>query len=69
MRKLRFIRSPVSAVFLLVSITFAGGDKSKTQLVSGWITDSKCGAVGANGSAGACGKEMHRGGCPYGGRD
>ena len=42
-------------VFFVVSFAAAGDDKEST--VNGWVSDSKCGAKGANAGAEACTKK------------
>ncbi len=42
-------------VLSVASVAFAGDDKAET--VNGWISDSKCGAKGANAGAAACTKK------------
>ena len=42
-------------VLSIASFTFAADDKADT--VNGWISDSKCGAKGANAGAAACTKK------------
>lgn len=42
-------------VLSVASFAFAGDDKAET--VNGWVSDSKCGAKGANAGAAACTKK------------
>ncbi len=55
MRKVISLCLLLSMVFFLVSFAAAGDDKAST--VNGWVSDSKCGAKGANAGAEACTKK------------
>ena len=56
MKKLLLICLAVCVVFLLVAVVMAG-DMGKAQTVNGWVSDSQCGAKGANAGAAACTKK------------
>jgi hypothetical protein len=56
MKKLLLICIVLSVLFLLVAVVSAD-DMGKAQTVNGWVSDSKCGAKGANASAAACTKK------------
>jgi len=53
MRKILFALAAVALVSLLATASFAGD----ATTVNGWISDSKCGAKGANAGAEACTKK------------
>jgi len=53
MRKIVLLFVALALVLLVASVSFAGD----SQTVNGWISDSKCGAKGANASAEACTKK------------
>ncbi len=53
MRKIVLLFVALALVLLVASVSFA----ADTQTVNGWISDSKCGAKGANASAEACTKK------------
>jgi hypothetical protein len=55
MRKVFSVCLLFCMVLSIASFTFAADDKSDT--VNGWISDSKCGAKGANAGAAACTKK------------
>ncbi len=57
MRKLLLVCLVLSLVFLTVTFTSAMSDKSKSETVNGWVTDSKCGVKGANAEAADCTKK------------
>jgi hypothetical protein len=61
MKKLLAICMVLSVVFLLVAVTVAD-DMGKAETVKGWVSDSKCGAKGANAGAAACTKKCIDGG-------
>jgi hypothetical protein len=61
MKKLLLICIVLSVLFLLVAVVSAD-DMDKAQTVNGWVSDSKCGAKGANASAAACTKKCIDGG-------
>jgi hypothetical protein len=56
MKKLLVICFLACVAFLLVGAAFAD-DMGKSETVNGWISDSKCGAKGANASAADCTKK------------
>jgi len=53
MRKVVLLLLAFVLIFLVASVAFAGD----AQTVNGWISDSKCGAKGANADAAACTKK------------
>lgn len=53
MRKVLLLLLAFALVLLVASVSFAGDAKT----VNGWISDSKCGAKGANAGAEACTKK------------
>ena len=53
MRKFVLLLLAAAFVLLMASVSFAGD----AQTVNGWISDSKCGAKGANAGAEACTKK------------
>jgi hypothetical protein len=53
MRKILFALAALALVSLLATASFAGD----ATTVNGWISDSKCGAKGANAGAEACTKK------------
>lgn len=55
MRKVFSVCLMVCLVLSIASFSFAADDKADT--VNGWISDSKCGAKGANAGAAACTKK------------
>jgi hypothetical protein len=61
MKKLLVICIALSVLFLLVAVV-AADDMGKAQTVNGWVSDSKCGAKGANAGAAACTKKCIEGG-------
>jgi hypothetical protein len=61
MKKLLVICIALSVLFLLVAVV-AADDMGKAQTVNGWVSDSKCGAKGANAGAAACTKKCIDGG-------
>ena len=56
MKKLLAICMVLCAMFLLVAVVVAD-DMGKATTVNGWVSDSKCGAKGANAGAAACTKK------------
>ncbi len=56
MKKLLAICFALSLLFLMVAVVSAD-DMGKSQTVKGWVSDSKCGAKGANAGAEACTKK------------
>src|SRR3989454_8259313 len=56
MKKVLLICLALCVVFLLVAVVSAA-DKAKAETVNGWVSDSKCGAKGANAGAEACTKK------------
>jgi hypothetical protein len=61
MKKLLVICFALSLLFLMVAVVSAD-DMGKSQTVNGWVSDSKCGAKGANAGAEACTKKCIAGG-------
>jgi hypothetical protein len=61
MKKLLAICVMLCVMFLLVAVVVAD-DMSKSETVKGWVSDSKCGAKGANAGAAACTKKCIEGG-------
>jgi hypothetical protein len=61
MKNLLVICFALSLLFLMVAVVSAD-DMSKSQTVNGWVSDSKCGAKGANAGAAACTKKCIEGG-------
>jgi hypothetical protein len=53
MRKLLLILLALCVVFMFVGVTFA----ADSSTVNGWVSDSKCGAKGANAGAAECTKK------------
>jgi hypothetical protein len=58
MRKILFVLAALALVSLLATASFAGD----ATTVNGWVSDSKCGAKGANAGAEACTKKCLEGG-------
>ena len=58
MKKLLLICLALCVMFLYVGVTFA----ADTSTVNGWVSDSKCGAKGANAGAAECTKKCIAGG-------
>ena len=58
MRKLLFVLAALALVSLLATASFA----ADATTVNGWVSDSKCGAKGANAGAEACTKKCLEGG-------
>ena len=61
MKKLLAICMVLCVMFLLVAAVVAD-DMGKSTTVNGWVSDSKCGAKGANAGAAACTKKCIEGG-------
>ena len=61
MKKLLAICMMLCVMFLLVAVVVAD-DMGKATTVNGWVSDSKCGAKGANAGAAACTKKCIEGG-------
>jgi hypothetical protein len=61
MKKLLAICMVLCVMFLLVAVVVAD-DMGKATTVNGWVSDSKCGAKGANAGAAACTKKCIEGG-------
>ena len=61
MKKLLAICMVLWVMFLLVAVVVAD-DMGKATTVNGWVSDSKCGAKGANAGAAACTKKCIEGG-------
>jgi hypothetical protein len=53
MRKFLLLLLAGALILMVASVSFAGD----TQTVNGWVSDSKCGAKGANAGAEACTKK------------
>ena len=53
MRKLLLLLLAGALLVMMASVSFAGD----AQTVNGWVSDSKCGAKGANAGAEACTKK------------
>lgn len=53
MRKLLIVLVALCVVFMMVGVTFAADDTT----VNGYVSDSKCGAKGANAGAAECTKK------------
>jgi len=62
MKKLLAISMLLCLVFMLVGVVVAADDMGKATTVNGWVSDSKCGAKGANAGAAACTKKCIEGG-------
>ena len=60
MKKVLLICLAVCFVLALSALAF--DDMGKSSTVNGWVSDSKCGAKGANASAAACTKKCLEGG-------
>src|SRR5713226_9307384 len=56
MKNVLLICLALCMVFLMVAVVSAA-DKDKSETVNGWVSDSKCGAKGANAGAEACTKK------------
>jgi hypothetical protein len=56
MRKVFAVCLVLCLMFLVTSYVLAG-DMDKSETVKGWVTDSKCGAKGANAGGEACTKK------------
>src|SRR2546430_17342117 len=56
MKKLLLFCLILSITFLYVAVVFAD-EAAKSETVNGWVSDSKCGAKGANAGAEACSKK------------
>jgi hypothetical protein len=61
MKKLIAICMVLSVMFLQAAVMVAD-DMGKAETVKGWVSDSKCGAKGANAGAAACTKKCIEGG-------
>jgi hypothetical protein len=61
MKKLLLLCMILCVLFLTVAVVLAD-DMGKTTTVNGWVSDSKCGAKGANAGAAACTKKCIDGG-------
>jgi hypothetical protein len=57
MKKLLLLCVVLSLLFLVFAPAFAADDMGKSMTVKGWVSDSKCGAKGANASAAECTKK------------
>src|SRR5271154_2116017 len=60
MRKVLMLCLAICFVFALSALAF--DDMGKSATVNGWVSDSKCGAKGANAGAAACTKKCIDGG-------
>lgn len=58
MRKLLLVGLAMSVLFMFVGVSFA----ADATTVNGYVSDSKCGAKGANTKAAACTKKCIQGG-------
>lgn len=56
MKKFLLICLALSLLFMMVAVVSAD-DMGKEKTVNGWVSDSKCGAKGANASAAECTKK------------
>ena len=56
MKKFLLICLALSLLFMMVAVVSAD-DMGKAKTVNGWVSDSKCGAKGANASAAECTKK------------
>jgi hypothetical protein len=54
MKKILLVCLALSVMFLVASASWAGG---KAETVKGWVSDSQCGAKGANAGAAECTKK------------
>ena len=61
MKKLLVLGLLLSLVLLVVGMAVAA-DEGKAETVNGWVSDSQCGAKGANAGAEACTKKCLAGG-------
>jgi hypothetical protein len=57
MKKLLLLCVALSLLFLMVGMIAASDDMDKATTVNGWVSDSKCGAKGANAAAADCTKK------------
>jgi hypothetical protein len=57
MKKLLLICVALSVMFFMVAMFAAADDMAKATTVNGWVSDSKCGAKGANAGAADCTKK------------
>ena len=57
MKKLLVILVALTLLFLMVAVVSASDEKGKTDTVNGWVSDSQCGAKGANAAAAECTKK------------
>src|SRR5258707_10364474 len=60
MKKVLMLCLAICFVFALTALAF--DDMGKSATVNGWVSDSKCGAKGANASAAECTKKCLDGG-------
>ena len=67
MRKVLVLCLAICFVFALTALAF--DDMGKSTTVNGWVSDSKCGAKGANARAEACTKKCLAAGAEDGNRD
>ena len=57
MKKVFAICLACCLLFLVVAVAMASDEMGKAETVNGWVSDSKCGAKGANEGAAACTKK------------
>ena len=57
MKKVFAISLACCLLFLVAATAFASDEMGKAETVNGWVSDSKCGAKGANAGAAACTKK------------
>jgi hypothetical protein len=57
MKKLMWVCAVLSIFSFMAATASYGADMAKSQTVKGWVSDSKCGAKGANASAAECTKK------------
>jgi hypothetical protein len=57
MKKVFAICLACCLLFLVVAVAMASDEMGKAETVNGWVSDSKCGAKGANDKAAACTKK------------
>jgi hypothetical protein len=62
MKKLFLLCVVLSLMLLVFAPAWAADDMGKSATVNGWVSDSKCGAKGANASAAECTKKCLDGG-------
>ena len=57
MKKLLLLCVVLSVLFFMVSMASVADDMSKPSTVNGWVSDSQCGAKGANAAGADCTKK------------